>query len=719
MFIVRNDQITALARDLTARALEAELAPFGVRADFDSEANQLLVTDSRGNTTKLALDHRGRIESHLTPLGRRFSFEYDSKGRLAHVTSPAGLRVECTYHEDGALRGVSRSTGDIWGFEWDRWNNLSKTIFPDNSFEEVSSIGPEQISHYTTRSGNCVRFEHDARGNVITIVDPESKKTTFDYDKWDRPDRIKYSDGNCEVIERDPLGRIRASYINGQLWASITYDSGGRIAKVDFADGHFTAFLYSDTGRVIEARNPSSVVKRRYDQADRLVEEEQNGLSVKYGYDARRLLTSVTTPEGETLTFSYDADGRLIGAQDWNGGRHTFTYHDSGRRVRHGFPNELTTVTSLCEDGLPLSIETSFVGSGRQPHYQRFQYDINRRISYVNDSEAGPRHFQYDFDGRLVSVKDESGLITERFEYDKNSNRCAANRESADFNAQNQILCHGSSRVIHDSRGNLIERITTDGSIKFSYNGQNLLRVCQPPKAAHIEYEYDAFARRISKRVGSVRTIYIWAGDQLLCEKTESAGEVFEQRDYMFIPYSHSPLSMRTNGVIFQYHTDHLGTPQFLTDRLGQVAWRASYSAFGRAKISIGTISQALRFPGQYCDDETGLHYNRARYYSPDLGIYMSRDPLELVAGIHFYNYADCDPINGSDALGLFSWKAVVAAAAIVAGAAIVVVAAPVVVGAMIAVAGGAAIAAGTAGAAGCRGSGTYRSRCWLRSRAR
>jgi RHS repeat-associated protein len=159
---------------------------------------------------------------------------------------------------------------------------------------------------------------------------------------------------------------------------------------------------------------------------------------------------------------------------------------------------------------------------------------------------------------------------------------------------------------------------------------------------------------------------------------------------------------MRINGDKYQYHTDHQGTPRWVTNAQGSIVWSADYAAFGAATENIRRIRQPIRFPGHYFDEETGLHYNRARYYAPSLGRYLSRDPLEFFDGINFYVYAGNDPINDCDPLGLLSfWKKVAVAAAVTAGVALMVVAVPVVIAGAAAVATGAAVAAGTAGMVG------------------
>ena len=106
------------------------------------------------------------------------------------------------------------------------------------------------------------------------------------------------------------------------------------------------------------------------------------------------------------------------------------------------------------------------------------------------------------------------------------------------------------------------------------------------------------------------------------------------------------------------YQCDHLGTPQELTDHEGKVAWSAQYKAWGKAKEAISQaaykagIRNQIRFQGQYLDDETGLHYNRHRYYDPDAARYLTQDPIGLAGGANFYQYAPNSTI-WLDPLGL------------------------------------------------------------------
>ncbi|WP_405130286.1 RHS repeat domain-containing protein [Pseudomonas urmiensis] len=106
------------------------------------------------------------------------------------------------------------------------------------------------------------------------------------------------------------------------------------------------------------------------------------------------------------------------------------------------------------------------------------------------------------------------------------------------------------------------------------------------------------------------------------------------------------------------YQCDHLGTPLELTDQHGEMVWRADYQAWGQAQVRLSEAAQrrkldtALRFQGQYLDVETGLHYNRYRYYDPQVGRFVSADPIGYAGGLNLYQYAP-NPVEWVDPLGL------------------------------------------------------------------
>ncbi|HEX7668787.1 MAG TPA: RHS repeat-associated core domain-containing protein, partial [Polyangiaceae bacterium] len=227
------------------------------------------------------------------------------------------------------------------------------------------------------------------------------------------------------------------------------------------------------------------------------------------------------------------------------------------------------------------------------------------------------------------------------------------------------------------------------------------------PDGSVVKYGYDAFSRRIRKETSESTTVYVWAGHQLVQEIVGHGAEQYT-REYLYAPGSHTPLALRHGDAVFYYHNDSLGTPQLLTDAFGSVAWSARYDSFGTATVELARVSQPLRFAGQHYDPETGLQYNRARYYDPRLGTYLSRDPDAPVGGVNHYVYVGADPVNGVDPLGLFfdslpslATVASVAGGVVVGlaiGAAVVALAPAAIVGATVFGIGGAIFAGIVAG---------------------
>ena len=121
--------------------------------------------------------------------------------------------------------------------------------------------------------------------------------------------------------------------------------------------------------------------------------------------------------------------------------------------------------------------------------------------------------------------------------------------------------------------------------------------------------------------------------------------------------WQHQPVAKPFNAIAW-YQCDRLGTPMELTDQRGEIAWSATYQAWGLAKEKRTdnaireNIRNPLRFQGQYFDTETGLHYNRYRYYDPQVGRFISKDPIGFAGGLNFYAYAP-NPVGWVDPFGL------------------------------------------------------------------
>ncbi|MEX5585700.1 RHS repeat domain-containing protein, partial [Pseudomonas lurida] len=151
------------------------------------------------------------------------------------------------------------------------------------------------------------------------------------------------------------------------------------------------------------------------------------------------------------------------------------------------------------------------------------------------------------------------------------------------------------------------------------------------PNGQTASYRYDPFGRRISKTVDGITIEFFWRGDTLIAEHHAN-----RHRSYLYEPNTFRPLVLLEGfgpkeTKAYHYQLDHLGTPQELTAPNGEIVWSAHYRAYGEiSRLDIGKVDNPLRFQGQYFDQESGLHYNRHRYYNPDVGRYLTPDPVKL-----------------------------------------------------------------------------------------
>ncbi|MCF5547710.1 RHS repeat-associated core domain-containing protein, partial [Pseudomonas salomonii] len=188
---------------------------------------------------------------------------------------------------------------------------------------------------------------------------------------------------------------------------------------------------------------------------------------------------------------------------------------------------------------------------------------------------------------------------------------------------------------------------------EYRYDCQHRLIGITQPNGQTASYRYDPFGRRISKTVNDITTEFFWQGDKLVAEHHAD-----RHRSYIYEPDSFRPLVLLegfgpTETKPFHYQLDHLGTPQELTNPEGEIVWSAHYRAYGEiARLDVRKIDNPLRFQGQYFDAESGLHYNRHRYYNPDIGRYLTPDPVKLAGGINAYRYVP-NPTGWVDPLGL------------------------------------------------------------------
>jgi RHS repeat-associated protein len=706
MFKLRPEHTTAFRKQAYRRSLARSFQGSGLSADAeDTSTEDLLVRDPKGCQTRFTFDSQGFISGTVSPSGRAWKLENDSKGRMVGSTNPAGLHSKLERNPQGQVTQVSQGGRSLMNLEYNPKGLLTQVAYPDRTARSLSYDPAGRITAMGDRRGTIEGFEYDSNGLLTGIIDGNGNRTQFQYGGWDRPERTFYADGSSESYRYNPAGLVERISTASNLFAEIEYNPQNRPVKLTYGDGEEVTFVYNENGLIVQAKNPEIETEYKYDEQNRVVLEKQGEHVVQYFHDEAGSLVGMTYPTGERVEFDYDEDLRLAAVKDWNGGLHRFSYGSEDGSLQVLLPGGLRKLIQTEATGLPSSVVvTRGAGGGSELFSFQFEYDTENRVGRFSDSQFGRRYFIYDSESQLVEVRSEKPERSESFSYDAAGNRTRANGAGGVFNTLNQLTRQGSAQCRYDARGNLVRLSASEGEWNYHYNGRNFLVRAEGPGGQSITFGYDAFGRRLWKRSGETEVKYVWAGEQLLREVTQ-IGLRTSVRDYLYSPGNCAPLATRLDGRVYSYHTDHLGTPRRLTDEKGVVIWSADYTAFGEAQVQLETVPNALRFPGQYFDSETGLHYNRFRYYSPTLGRYLSRDPVGVLSGTNLYRYANNDPINGFDAQGLSWWgTALSIAGAIVAGvvvAAVVVALAPAALAAGVVTAAAVILGGAAAGAVG------------------
>ncbi|WP_236478648.1 RHS repeat domain-containing protein, partial [Pseudomonas syringae] len=214
----------------------------------------------------------------------------------------------------------------------------------------------------------------------------------------------------------------------------------------------------------------------------------------------------------------------------------------------------------------------------------------------------------------------------------------------------------------YDAWGNLVEKIV--GIVRwqtFTYDSENRLVKTETMANSQVEstssYQYDSLGRRVAKqweiKGKTDQKRFLWQGLRMLREEGPGQSSL-----YLYEPGSYAPLARvdekegEVENKVYYFHTDQIGTPLEITDAEGQIVWQAKYRPWGAVeKLLVNEVEQNLRFQGQYFDVETGLHYNTFRYYDPEIGRFITQDPIGLSGGDNLYQYAP-NPNGWVDPLG-------------------------------------------------------------------
>ncbi len=444
---------------------------------------------------------------------------------------------------------------------------------------------------------------------------------------------------------------------------TYSYDGAGRLTGVLYADGKTDTFGYDAAGNMTSYAKIGVSGTIAYDELHRKTAETVNygtfSKTFSYTYDASGNKQSFTTPEGAVYSYGYAKNNQPtsiiyhVGQDPAVEKQITFAY-DRGRLAQTTFPGGITSDYGY-NDASWLSGITTKTGAATLASSQ-YDFDNVGNIT-ANTTEAGGHGYGYDPTYQVTSAT-HPALPAESFSYDAVGNRTMSGYS---HDANNGMLTGGGATFGLDANGNTVTKTVGNAITTYGYNSADRLASVQLPGGTIATYTYDPFGRRIRKTVtptqGEADVTYYLYSDEGLIGEYDAGGNL--KKGYGWKPdgiWGTGPLFMTQNGSYYFYHNDHLGTPQKMTDEAGTIVWSATYSAFGKATVAAGSIENNLRFPGQYADAETNLHYNWNRYYDPGVGRYVEKDPIGFAAGeVNLHRYVQNNSLNISDPEGLIA----------------------------------------------------------------
>ncbi len=288
-----------------------------------------------------------------------------------------------------------------------------------------------------------------------------------------------------------------------------------------------------------------------------------------------------------------------------------------------------------------------------------FRWTAPARCKWLAKTAPTVQSYGYDAVDRLTQHVDATGLLSD-YQYDTNGNRtqltqgsiATAYHLSITSNRLNSQSGAVTKSYTYDAAGNLI----SNGTHAYTYNARGRLAKVTYGTRSNT-YALNGLGQRIRKTGYGVSTgtnRYVYDAQGHLLGDYTSTGVAIQETVYL----GDIPVAVLQGTAVYHLHADHLDTPRVITDSTNKVIWRWDSDPFGATAANEDPdgdrkkFTYNLRFPGQYFDKETGLHYNYFRDYDPKIGRYVQSDPIGLAGGVNLYQYAKSNPLIYTDPTG-------------------------------------------------------------------
>lgn len=639
--------------------------PYGVvtRLAYDRFHNLTEASDSRGNTSLYGYDLLGRCVSVTNPKGAVQKREYDPVGRVVRVLDFDGNDIRLSY--DGI-------------------DNL--TEYRDNvQHVEYGYSGMWKLTRRRDHRG-VVNFRYDREERLRRVINERLQSYEFALDAVGNVTAEKGFDGAVRHYLRDRGGRVVRETLPSGTEREYGYDACSRVTRVSYptAGDPDQTYAYGLSGRLVQASRGESTVEFAYNSLGLPTRETADGNTILRTYDHTGRILTLDSTAGASLRYTRNGYGELEGFTatggsdaDGAGSWESAHRHDTlGFEVERILPGGI--VRSFAYDDIGRLVDARTRKDSRTRHMRRYRWGVADRLLSVEDSRRGETRYSYTPTGQLERAEYPDGREQWRKSDQTGNLYPDPDMRLRRYLGGGRLEQDGEWHCEYDADGNLTERYLGTGRWldgkkdrwRYRWNADGSLAKVVRPDKREVEFTYDALGRRLSKSFGTTVTRWIWNGNVPLHQwKRRREYSVMgnrwntdtERRDmtvWLFDEESFVPVAMIKEGRSYSILTDQLGTPTEAYDAEGNEVWSRVLDMDGNVIEKTGNKGMVpFLFQGQYYDRETGLAYNRFRYYSPKMGMYVSQDPIGLAGGIlNLYGYVD-DTLSFIDILGLIKFR--------------------------------------------------------------
>ena len=661
------------------------------------------VTTALGNSTKSRNDGAERRIITIDPNNKYTSYEYDANSNLIKFRDPNGVGQDCVFDELNRDVSCTDTFGDTKTSSYDLNNNLTAEY--DSKGNSQTCIFDERNRELTrtNRIDGVTSFIYDENSNILSVTDPKGYTTTYTYDVRNLEERVEHADGAIVSCTYDALKRLDQETDPGNDVITFNYDLAGRLTSRVYYEGgtileSTDSFTYDKASRVKTASKGrySNTVSFTYDQAGRKKTSKTNVRGNDYlliydKYDLDNRLEEVILPSrGEAsnnkLYKTWTSRNQLQSIRFNNNSIISeYKYDDGMREIERKFGNNLTSTKSyrvnqnnpLQKDNLISSINVS----GNSNLSFSYSYDSNKNVtsessngsimSYYNWTTINSNNNGYDSSDRVTywERSNSNNSDYQSWTLDEVSNWTStvgsfndvAFNESRTHSEVHELESINLSEIEYDSNGSMTK--DTHGNI-LAWDMDNQLKAFE-----NVSFEYDALGRRIVKSSNNQTTIFIHDGKQVIEEYSDLGNGPQLKQSYVYGTYVDDVVAkiLPTNTpTIHFYHTDRQYNVRGLSDNspTPQILELYAYSVYGKRTILSpqGSIlpntscDNYYGFTGRYLDLETNLWYFRSRYFSDELGRFISEDEMGFIDGFNKYAAHFAQKFN-LDPSGHFSYS--------------------------------------------------------------